>query len=91
MPLREPPPTATITEADLRAAWADEVRVQRLRRRLTQFDVADVTGMRANTVARAEDGRGSLGTFLSIARALDIDLWDIARSLEAESIEAIAS
>lgn len=62
------------TATDLRKEWGDTLRLERLRRRLSQEDVARQLGIHSSAVSRVENGRGSLDLFLSVAQTLDTDL-----------------
>lgn len=59
---------------DLRSVWADAVRVERVRRRLTQGDVAKMANLDQATVSNAEFGRARIQTYEAIAHALGVDL-----------------
>lgn len=59
---------------DLRSVWADAIRVERVRRRLRQADVAEMANLDQATVSNAEFGRALVQTYEAIARALGLDL-----------------
>jgi transcriptional regulator with XRE-family HTH domain len=54
--------------------WAVAIRVERVRRRLKQEQVAEKAGLDQGTVSRAESGRGSAEVYAAIAAALEIEL-----------------
>ena len=68
-------PTEGPTEATVRRDWAEAIRVERARRRLTRVAIAEAAGVDTSTVWKVEDGRGSLDSFLAVARVLEIDLF----------------
>jgi transcriptional regulator with XRE-family HTH domain len=64
----------TTTDPDVRKAWGDELRLARLARRQTQVEIGDAVGLAGPTVARAENGRGSLDIYDRLARHLGVTL-----------------
>lgn len=54
----------------------DEVRLARLKRKLSQQDLADLADIRANTLIDLEKGRRwpNLLTLLHLANALEVDI-----------------
>lgn len=72
-----------MSESDqVRATWAEAIRLERARKRLNQADVARLAEVDQTTVSKAEAGRGSLEMFLAIGKALGLDL---VRELVGES------
>jgi transcriptional regulator with XRE-family HTH domain len=59
---------------DIRSVWADAIRLERLKRRLNQEDVAEMTGLDQTTVSKAEQGTAGIRTYEAIARALAVNL-----------------
>ena len=59
---------------DLRSVWSDAIRVERVRRRLTQEDVAKMADLDQATVSNAEFGRARIQSYEAIARALGVNL-----------------
>lgn len=62
--------------ADTVAQWGDDLRLERLRRRLRQADIAARAGISQASVSETENGRGSPETCAAIASALGVDLED---------------
>lgn len=59
---------------ETREAWARVIRAERTQRKLNQDDVAAMTGLDQTTVSKAELGRASLETLVTIAKALNVEL-----------------
>lgn len=77
--VRDQPPGGTTNagsdEAAVRHRWGDTLRLERHRRRLTQGDVARLADVSQKVVWAVENGQGSLQSFLTVARTLDVDLF----------------
>jgi DNA-binding XRE family transcriptional regulator len=61
-------------QAELIRRWGDELRLERLRQRIKQVDLAAVAGIAQATVSETENGRGSYESCGAMAKALDIEL-----------------
>jgi transcriptional regulator with XRE-family HTH domain len=67
-------PNQTESDEEVRPHWADALRLERHRRRLSQADVAEQAGVATRVVSKVEAGRGSAASVIAIAKALDVDL-----------------
>lgn len=61
-------------EQDIRAVWGEELRLERVTRRLNQADVAEMSGLDQTTISYLERGKGSVESFDAAAKALGISL-----------------
>jgi transcriptional regulator with XRE-family HTH domain len=62
---------------EVREAWGRALKAERKTRRLWQSEVADMAQLSQGTVSDVENGQGSLDSFISIAKALDVDIFAI--------------
>lgn len=58
----------------MRCRWGEQLRLARLARQDSQHDAGTAIGIRAPTVSRAEQGRGSLDIYERLARHYGITL-----------------
>ena len=74
-------PTAELPPDDLQAIFGQNVRIARLKRGLTQVEVADATGMSLTYVSKIENGEKNvtLDTMKKLAVVLDLDLGRLFR------------
>lgn len=63
---------------DARKSWADAIYLERHRRRLDQEAVAQLAGLDQTTVSKAERATASPETYAAIAKALAIELPEVA-------------
>lgn len=67
----------------VRKAWAQTLFDERKRQGRLQTDVADAAGIHQSTLCDIERGRGSLETFLAVAKALSVKLVEVDKVPEA--------
>lgn len=81
-----------LTAATVFAAWGRRLRRERLARHLSQAQVGATAGVDQATVSQIERGRVSFDSALSVARALDLDLYDLVAGMKPDvaAIEAEA-
>jgi transcriptional regulator with XRE-family HTH domain len=69
-------PNQTDADEEVRPQWADALRLERHRRRLSQADVAALAKVATRVVSKVEAGKGSVASVLAIAKALEVDLLE---------------
>ena len=80
-PAPRQPPTAELPPDDLQGIFGQNVRIARLKRGLTQVEVANATGMSLTYVSKIENGEKNvtLDTMKKLAVVLDFDLGRLFR------------
>jgi len=66
-----------VPTTDLQAAWGEVIRLERLRRRESQTDVAKRANTDQKVVSNVERGRATLDTTVRIAAAVDLTVTDL--------------
>jgi transcriptional regulator with XRE-family HTH domain len=59
--------TGAQSTVGVKEIWGDQLRIARIKLRLSQAEAGQAVGLQGPTVSRAESGRGSIDTFHKLA------------------------